>query len=228
MRGLGVSRFGGPGWVALGVGAALLAGCATGKQVEVKRLQAQSVYERGLTDLNEGRTAIAVSSLQEAIQLDPTVAQYHNALGLGYLALGRSPDALEEFNRAVKLDPTLGDAHHNLGVVHALLGQWQEAIREYRQALNIPGYSNLENTHHNLGWAYYNVDRLREAEESFGLVLRLDPQMASAHYHLGLVLVKAGRRDEARAAFRQARELGPDTPLGLSAKEHLKALGEGG
>ena len=80
----------------------------------------------------------------------------------------------------------------------------------------------------NLGWAYYNLDRLREAEESFRVVLRLSPKLVSAYYHLGLVLVKAGRRDEARAAFRQARELGPDTPLGLSAKEHLKALGEGG
>ena len=52
--------------------------------------------------------------------------------------------------------------------------------------------------------------------------------MASAYYHLGLVLVKAGRRDEARTAFRQARELAPETPLGLAASEHLKALGEGG
>ena len=229
MRGSEVSRFAGFGWVILGVVAALLTGCATGKETQVKRLQAQSAYEQGVTDFNEGRTAIALSSLQEAIRVDPTVPQSHNALGLVYLALGgRNPEALEEFKRAVGLNPQYGDAYHNLGVTYALQGQWQEAIREYRVALSIPGYANLENTHHNLGWAYYNVDRLREAEESFRLVLKLDPKMASAHYHLGLVLVKAGRLDEARAAFRQARELGPETPLGLSAKEHLKALGEGG
>lgn len=228
MRGLGLSRFGGFGWLVLGLGAALLAGCATGKEAAVKRLQAQSAYEQGVTEFTEGRTALALSSLQEAVQLDPTAPPYHNALGLVYLGLARNPEALEAFKRAVELNPRYGEARHNLGVAYALLGKWPEAIGEYRAALTIPGYSNLENTYHNLGWAYYNVDRLQEAEESFKVVLQLDPKMASAYYHLGLVLVKAGRRDEARAAFRQARELGPETPLGLSAKEHLKALGEGG
>ena len=229
MRGLGVSRFEGLGWVLPVLAAGLLAGCATGaKQAEVKKLQAQSAYERGVTEFNEGRMTIAVSSLQEAIELDPTVGQFYNALGLVSLGLGRNPEAVEAFKRAVELNPRYGEARHNLGVAYALQGKWPEAIGEYRAALTIPGYSNLENTYHNLGWAYYNLGRLQEAEESFRLVLRLEPKTISAHYHLGLVLVKAGRRDEARAAFRQARELGPETPLGLSAKEHLKALGEGG
>lgn len=228
MMGRGLSRFGRVGWVVIGLGAALLAGCASGKQAEVKRLHAQSAFERGLSEFNDGRLALAVSSLQEAVELDPKVSQYVNALGVVYLGLGRSQEAMEEFKRAVTLNPRWGEAHHNLGVAYTMVGRWQEAIQQYREALAIPGYSDLENTYHNLGWAYYNVDRLQEAEESFRTVLKLSPKLVSAHYHLGLVLVKAGRPDEARAAFRQARELGPDTPLGLSAKEHLKALGEGG
>lgn len=228
MRGQGLSRFGGFGWVVIGLVAALLAGCASGKQAEVKRLHAQSAFERGLADFNDGRLAMAISSLQEAVELDPSVPQYVNALGVVYLGLGRSPEAMEEFKRAVTLNPRWGEAHHNLGVAYAMVGKWQEAIQQYREALAIPGYADLENTYHNLGWAYYNVERLQEAEESFGIVLKLSPKLLSAYYHLGLVLVKAGRLDQARAAFRQARELGPDTPLGLSAKEHLKALGEGG
>ena len=227
MMGQGLSRFG-LGWVVIGLGATLLAGCASGKQAEVKRLHAQSAFERGLSEFNDGRLAMALSSLQEAVELDPSVPQYVNALGVVYLGLGRSPEAMEEFKRAVTLNPRWGEAHHNLGVAYAMVGRWQEAIQQYREALTIPGYSDLENTYHNLGWAYYNVDRLQEAEEAFRIVLKLEPKMASAHYHLGLILVKMGRRDEARVAFRQARELGPDTPLGLSAKEHLKALGEGG
>ena len=228
IRGRGLSRFWTLGWVAIGLGAAVLAGCASGKQTEVTRLQAQSAFERGVAEFNDGRLAMAISSLQEAVQLDPSVAQYSNALGVVYLGLGRSPEALEEFKRAVDLNPRWGEARHNLGVAYATVGKWREAIQQYREALAVPGYSDLENTYHNLGWAHYNLDRLQEAEESFRMVLRLSPKFVSAYYHLGLVLVKAGRRDEARAAFRQARELGPDTPLGLSAKEHLKALGEGG
>ena len=228
MRGPGVSRFEGLRWVVLALGALVLAGCATSKEAQVKRLHAQSVYERGLTDLSEGRTGIGLAALQEAVSLDPAIPLYHNALGVAYLTLKKNAEALEELRRAVELDRQYGEAHHNLGVAYAEVGKWQEAIRAYREALAIPGYGNLEGTHHNLGWAYYNVDRLKEAEESYRLVLSLDPNLASAHYHLGLVLLKAARRDEARQAFRRARELGADTPFGLAAQEHLKALGEGG
>lgn len=228
MRGSGVSRFGGLIGAVVWLAAVLLGGCATGKEAEVKRLQARSVYERGLKDLEEGRTALGLSALQEAAVLDPDSPLYHNALGALHLNLKRNPEALDELTRAVDLDPNFGDALHNLGVAYAEGGKWEEAIRMYKKALSLPAYGNLEGTHHNLGWAYYNLNRLQEAEESFRLVLKLEPNVASAHYLLGLVLLKAERRDEAKAEFRRARELAPDTPFGLAAQQHLKALGEGG
>ena len=79
---------------------------------------------------------------------------------------------------------------------------------------------------HNLGWAYYNLGRLKEAEEVLTYTLRLEPSMVSAHYHLGLVLLKAGRREEALAAFSKTRELAPESEFGLAALEHLRALGD--
>jgi cytochrome c-type biogenesis protein CcmH/NrfG len=52
--------------------------------------------------------------------------------------------------------------------------------------------------------------------------------MQAAYYNLGLVLVAERRSDEAKAAFRTARQLAPDTPFGQAALERLKALGDGG
>jgi hypothetical protein len=52
--------------------------------------------------------------------------------------------------------------------------------------------------------------------------------MQAAYYNLGLVLVAGKRHEEARAAFRQARQLAPDSPFGQAALERLKALGDGG
>jgi Tfp pilus assembly protein PilF len=228
MRGSGLSRFGGLIGAVVWLAAVLLGGCATGKEAEVKRLQARSVYERGLKDLEEGRTALGLSALQEAVALDPDSPLYHNVLGVLYLNLKRNPEALDELKRAVDLDGTYGSALHNLGVAYATTGKWDEAIRAYNKALSLPTYGNLEGTYNNLGWAYYNLDRLQEAEEALRLALKLDPKMVAASYHLGLVLLKAERRDEAKAEFRRARELAPDTPFGLAAHQHLKALGEGG
>ena len=52
--------------------------------------------------------------------------------------------------------------------------------------------------------------------------------LQAAYYNMGLVLAAEKRRDEARAAFRRARELGADSPLGQAAVQQLKQLGEGG
>jgi len=52
--------------------------------------------------------------------------------------------------------------------------------------------------------------------------------MQTAYYNLGLVFVAENRKDEAKAAFRQARQLGPDSPVGQAALDRLKALGEDG
>ncbi len=228
MTRLGVSRFGGLAGTVIWLAAMLLAGCATGKAAEVKRLQARAAYERGLQDLEEGRTAMGLSALQEAVALEPDSPLYHNALGVLYLNLKQHREALEELKRAVDLDGNYGEALHNLGVAYAEEGKWEEAVRLYRKALSIPAYGNSDGTYHNLGWAYYNLNRLPEAEETFRLVLKLQPNMASAHYLLGLVLLKMARRDDAKVEFRRARELAPDTPFGLAAQQHLKALGEGG
>jgi Flp pilus assembly protein TadD len=52
--------------------------------------------------------------------------------------------------------------------------------------------------------------------------------MQAAYYNLGLVLSAENRSDEARVAFRRARQLAPETPFGQAASERLKALGDGG
>ena len=98
----------------------------------------------------------------------------------------------------------------------------------YRKALAMPTFARPDMAQHNLGWALYNLGRDAEAEEALRLAIRLEPSLEGAHYILGLVLVRQGRRDEARAQFRRARELAPDSPFGQAAALHLKALGEGG
>lgn len=214
-------------WAALGLlGLLLLTGCAVAKETQVRKLQARSAYETGVSHLREGRTTLGLTSLQEAVTLDPAEPTYVNSLGLLHLDLKQLPQALEAFKKAIALDPSYATAHHNLGVALAESGRWEEAIQEYRKALAIPGHTTTLIAHHNLGWAYYNLGKLREAEEALTLTLRLEPSMASAHYHLGLVLLKAGRREEARAAFSKARELAPESEFGRAAGEHLRTLGE--
>jgi tetratricopeptide (TPR) repeat protein len=208
--------------------ALLLPACATTQVSEPDRLRAQAAYERALTHLQERQPSPALAALKEAVAVDPTVANYRDTLGLVYLDLRRPDLAIEQLQKAVELDPRLADANFHLGTAYAENGRWEEAVASYRKALALPTLAVPDLVHQNLGLALYHLKRYPEAESSLRFAISLDPRLQAAYYNLGLVLMAENRPLEARAAFRQARQLGPDSPFGQAARERLKSLGDGG
>jgi len=207
---------------------ALLSGCTSAKAAEMKRLQAQNAYERGLTQAKQGQSALALSSLQEAIALDPGSALYHDSLGLLLLDLGRVDLALAELTKSTELDPNRGDSLFHLGTALAEARRWEDAVAAYRKAILQPSLTVLDLAHQNLGLALFHLGRYREAEDALRFALSLDPQLQAAYYNLGLVLIAQKRPDEAKALFRRTQQMAPETPFGRAAVERLKAMGEGG
>ncbi len=206
----------------------LLAACATGRVTEMQRLQAQNSYERALTQINQGQMALAMSSLQEANGLNPRVALYHDTLGMLLLDLGQIDQAVAELNKAVDLDPHRGDTYFHLGTALAEARRWDGAVAAYRKAIAQPSLTVTDYAHQNLGLALFHLGRFREAEDALRFALSVDPDLQAAYYNLGLVLTAEKRQDEAKAFFRRARQLAPESPFGRAAVERLKALGDGG
>jgi tetratricopeptide (TPR) repeat protein len=208
---------------------ALLPACATtSADDEMRRLEARSAYEAGVKSISEGRISLGLASLRQAAEVEPQNALYHNAVGAVLLNVGRFPDAQAEFQKAVELDPTYADAYHNLGSTYAEQGQWEDAITAYKKALAQTIYTSPENTYNNLGYAYWALDRRKEAEDAFRAALQLEPKLVPSHFWLGVLLQKEGRKDEAKQHFQAARDLEPASLLGKRAAEVLKAIGDGG
>ena len=205
-----------------------IAGCTSAQDEEVRRLQAKSTYDQAVRNLSENRLALGMAALKESIQLEPDNAKYHNTLGLVYLNLGRPVDGQAEIQTAVDLDKTNPDYQHNLGIALAQQGRFEDAIVAYKKALSFPTYTTPEVAYYNMGEAYIRLRKPQEAEESFRAAIQLEPVMVAAHYGLGLALSQAGRRDDAKAAFRQARDIDPKSPFSELAKTALKQLREGG
>lgn len=72
--------------------------------------------------------ASAEAELKRAIDLDPTVARFHQWLAQLYMQTGRPRQALARARRALELDPLSATAHAELA--HALLanGRYDEAL----------------------------------------------------------------------------------------------------
>ena len=129
-------------------------GCATSKEEQVRKIQARNAYDQGGSNFREGRVSLGLAALQEAVQLDPENAVYHNALGVAQLQLRRWPEAQASFEKAIELDPGYAEAYHNLGLALARQGRLDQAIASYRKALTFPTYPSPELAYHNMGEAY--------------------------------------------------------------------------
>lgn len=220
--------------IALLVGALLvLASCSwlpnPEKERQLRRLHARSSYEQGLKHLNEGRISLGIAALNQAVELDPDEPSFHNALGVAQLQIGKPKEAQAEFERALALDKTYAEGYHNLALALAEQQRYQEASVAFRKAISLPLYATPELAYYNLGRLnLYHLNQRREAEEAFRASIKLAPRFAPAYYELGVVLNLQGRKDEARLAFRAARDIEPDSAFGRAAVEALKTLGDGG
>ena len=207
----------------------LVWGCGTkeaAQRTEVQKLQARAAYDRALSYLNDKQPAPAMTALQEAISVNPSSPVYRDTLGVVLLELGRPDMAVEHFKKAVELDPIYADAYFHLGTALAEARRWDDAVTAYKKALSLPTLTIPESANQNLGLALYHLKRYQEAEQTLRFAISLDPRLQAAYYNLGLVFVAENRKEEAKAAFRQASQLGPDSPVGQAAQDRLKALGE--
>ena len=62
------------------------------------------------------------------------------------------------------------------------------------------------------GVGHYKQGHWDVSEGHFRKAVKADPNLAEAHYNLGLALDKMGKHDEATTEFKKAAELAPANP----------------
>ena len=139
----------------------------------------------------EHRQAEALTTIQSAIQADPS--QPHSLITQGriYLRFGNATDAIESFLKAAKLEPQSPDPLYFLGTTFFLLAE------------------------HTQSSDYYG-----RAERHFQLALQVSPDYHRAEFMLGVIDAMHSRLDEARTHLQQAIRLDPGNPLLSSSLRH--------
>ncbi len=107
-------------------------------------------------DLARMRTAA-----EKAIQLDPLLAEAHEALGMEYARDGQLAQAERSFHRAIELDPSYSAAYSDFTIYVLLpLGRIDEALHQMRIAEKADPLSPfVQNV---LGWALLSTGAMRK------------------------------------------------------------------
>jgi tetratricopeptide (TPR) repeat protein len=213
---------------------------------------ARQHYEAGVSLQEQGFLEEAISEYDEAISLDPALANAYNNRGLAYDQLAyqemftgefdeslvKCEQALKDFDTAIMLNPDYAEAYNNRGNMYhrpyytrnARPNQREQVIQDFDDAIRLkPDYAEA---YYNRGFTYWIATVQREqAIYDFNEAIRLKPNYVEAYCFRGCAYTGLGKYTEAISDFEQCIRLSQTTAvsesiLGTARKhlEHLKKL----
>jgi tetratricopeptide (TPR) repeat protein len=165
-----------------------------------------------------GQLEQAIAEHEQALGIDPKLAQAHaNLVGL-YARAGQSAKAEEQYRATVSINPNLPQSHYDFGVLLLSEAKYREAEAAFRKALETsPNYAEA---HNNLAVLLERQGKLDEAARNYQAAIDNKPNYREAHFQLGRLLLRQRKNDEAIRHFEQAL-----TPEDAQTPRFLYALG---
>ena len=157
----------------------------------------------------------AAHEFKLALQFNPDLREARNNLGVVLIEQGNYEEAIEVIEPLTMdpLYPTPYFARGNLGLAYMNLGDLENARKHLEMAVFLSpsfclGYNNL-------GLVFLKMQKIRDAQDNFAKAVKFCPDnYGEPWYHLGVLHQKAGRHDEALAAFQKCSEILGESPLG--------------
>jgi tetratricopeptide (TPR) repeat protein len=173
---------------------------------EATRLQPENAlawYYLGRARFYESRYSEAASIFLTCLRLNPQDARAETNLGLAYKEMGKESDAIAAYQSAIKWEEETGskDAQPYLDL-GALLRQSEKAKESlYYLEKAVADEPNNPKVHEELGRAYEDLHRNKDAEGELRKAIVLAPESSSLHYTLGHILNSEGLKAEAEREF---------------------------
>lgn len=150
----------------------------------------------------------ALTSIDEAIVINPEYAEAFHNRGLALCDLHRPEEALESFDRAIEIKGEFPDAHRSRGNALRDLKRFEDALKSYARAIELnPQFAECFLDE---GLALEEAGRRADALERYKRATALKPDLPAAHYNAGNVLAAAHRHQEALGCYERAIALKPD------------------
>lgn len=195
--------------VLLGVVFALLLGCSGGANKKHQR-DAEYYYSLAVNNFYSQNSQASLQELSNCFAVNPDHVKAHNLAGLIYLGRKDYATAQSHFERAMALDASFLDARANLGVVYLSNGDWTSAIEVLMPLLSDSLYPTPYLVENNIGWAYFKMGRLHDAEQHLRRALFLNGEMCLAYNNIALVHIEQNRLEDAELELEAAIEKCPD------------------
>jgi tetratricopeptide (TPR) repeat protein len=173
--------------------------------------KADDFFIQGVDKQNKGDNQGAIIAYNEAIRLNPNLAEAYNNRGIVRDELGDKPGAIDDYNLAIQFNPNLAEAYNNRGIVRDELGDKQGAIDDFNQAIKINPNDAL--AYYNRGLVRKDLGDKQGAIDDFNLAIKFNPNYALAYNNRGIVRKDLGDKPGAIDDFNLAIKINPNDAL---------------
>jgi predicted Zn-dependent protease len=158
-----------------------------------------------------GKIKQAETLLRSASAADPNSATLHGALGELLMKEHNYEDSVQELGLATQQDPE--SAEYNLLLSEALIGWKHDGVAADLLNAVRPRFGKEPQFHYDLGLAYYNLNKMKEAQGEFQEAVRLAPKLVRAEFMLAACLASTGDPTKATDILHKLVKDDPRNPL---------------
>jgi len=169
---------------------------------QVHQLNAEALEAQGKWD-------DAATEYQQVLKQDPKLKGMHYRLGR--IILSKQPtatsseEARREFQAELEIDPSNAGAEYVLGELARQARNYPESIEHFARATKLD--RTFADAFIGLGRSLVADGKVADALAPLETAVKLQPRNAAAHYHLGVVYQRTGRKDDAAKEFAIRKEI---------------------
>jgi tetratricopeptide (TPR) repeat protein len=170
--------------------------------------QEDAYYHLGLCSIELEEYDFALLYLDEAILLNPKIADFHAEKGRALARLGDNVPAIESYEIALRLDPDHLPAKQGLALVKT---GGDEVLQEQLDQLIADSAANSQ-IYKQRGFYRMNHDDYKGAIEDFTAAISMDAEDSESYFYRGKIYYREKNREMAEADFSDAISIEPENP----------------
>ncbi len=190
---------------------------------------ASQAATEAIAAMNAGRNDEAIEKFNAILTTVPGCTDCLYNLGVAYSRKQDWTKAEEAFKRLLTTRPDNADAYNGLANVYNAQKRFDEAIAASKKASELAGPvagaggGNAEALY-NQGVILWNSQKYAEAKAQFEAAVKADPNMALAHYQLGMANLNLGQIPDAVSAFESYLRVDPNGAKAAEVKGYVTQL----
>lgn len=198
------------------------------EKLKAKLDSATAAFDEGVAFSQAGQDAEAIAKFEEVIVAIETCGECYVNIGAIHARNKRYEEAEKSFKTAIEQNPNLPDAYNGLANIYNAMRKFDEAAAASAKAQELQAASGAgpadAGAVFNQGVILWNSGKIAEAKVQFEKAVATDPNMAEAHYWLGMANLNEGKIPEAVGFFEKYVELAPEGQYAAQAKGVIAQL----